>query len=234
MSKTDTLQFRRHLRSSAAKIRAEGAEKPTLIGYAARFYDPSDAGTEYWLWENQLVERIMPGAFDRAVKEDDVLALFNHNEDAVLGRTESKTLRLSVDKMGLKYEISPPDTQVGRDVTELVRRGDLGGSSFAFIPSDITNRIEDGVEVVEIRGVKLYDVSVVGRPAYAATSVDLERKTTEMRSYLAHLERFRAEKVTERSYEYPFGDPETLELEAYFSQKALEEQERIIRAKKMT
>jgi HK97 family phage prohead protease len=53
----------------------------------------------------------------------------------VLGRNKSGTLRLSVDGIGLRYEIDPPDTQAARDLIESLRRGDVSGSSFAFLPT---------------------------------------------------------------------------------------------------
>ena len=36
---------------------------------------------------DKIMERIMPGAFDRALEEDnDVLGLFNHDQNQLLGR----------------------------------------------------------------------------------------------------------------------------------------------------
>jgi len=62
-------------------------------------------------------EIVRPGAFARAIQQgQDVRALFNHDENHVLGRTANGTLRLEEDARGLAVEIDPPDTQVGRDV----------------------------------------------------------------------------------------------------------------------
>ncbi len=122
----------------------------------------------------------MPGAFDRAIREDDVRGLFNHSPDMVLGRTKAKTMRLSVDAMGLAYEIDAPDTQVGRDLVESLRRGDIDGSSFSFTTTDEEWRKEGGVQVRLLKGVALYDVGPVTFPAYEATSAaarsDLEAR----------------------------------------------------------
>lgn len=167
----------------------------------------------------------MPTAFDRALNErHDVLALFNHDESAILGRSESGTLRLKTDKRGLHYEVDVPDTQLGRDVTELVRRGDLGGSSFAFIPTEITFIDEDARTVVEIRDLRLFDVSVVGRPAYRSTSVDLERKAAEINAYVRHLEQFRSSKEPKHTCRMPFGDPVLLKWRYYWDGKAIEQE----------
>lgn len=147
-------------------------DKPPLIaGYAARYHDPNDAGTEYQLWDD-VFERIMPGAFDRAVRDDDVRALFNHDPSSVLGRSKSGTLRLSLDSKGLRYEIDPPDTQVGRDVLTILHRGDVSGSSFAFdiLGETIRKETVDGKTryIRELTDVKLFDVGPVTFPAYNA------------------------------------------------------------------
>lgn len=171
---------RRFLMGSRAgvSVRAAGAGggPGMLEGYAAVFFDAADEGTRYLLWDD-VEERIMPGAFDRAIREkDDVAALFNHDWNQVLGRTVSGTARLSVDDKGLRYEVDAPDTQAGRDVVTIVKRGDVRGSSFAFETTDVRYRREkrDGREVLirEVLGCRLYDVSPVLFPAYPATSVD--------------------------------------------------------------
>jgi hypothetical protein len=39
---------------------------------------------------------------------------------------------VSADDHGLHYEIDLPDTTLGTDVAELLRRGDISGSSLGF------------------------------------------------------------------------------------------------------
>lgn len=146
----------------------------TISGYAAVYHREDNPGTQYELMPNYY-ERIQPGAFTRALNEgDDVRALFNHDASAVLGRSKSGTLRLSADKVGLKYEVDLPNTQLARDLAESVERGDISGSSFAFSVTPEGQRIErdkDGTTYRNILETRLYDVSVVTYPAYeAATS----------------------------------------------------------------
>jgi len=161
--------FRRYTRSGFSvtlESRADG--KPVIAGYAAVFYNASDPGTEYRMYSD-MVERIMPGAFDKALRENDVRGLFNHDDSQILGRVKSGTMRLSVDRKGLKYEIDPPDTQCARDVMESIRRGDVTGSSFMFKPVSNTYRDVDGLYIVERNEVKLFDVGPVAFPAYEST-----------------------------------------------------------------
>ena len=122
-------------------------------------------------------EVILPGAFTEALtsRKNDVVALWNHSNDAILGRLSSGTLKLSTDERGLHYEIDPPDTQLGRDIMTLIRRRDIVGSSFAFTvdPEDEQYDTDSNGETIRtIRKVSgLFDVSVVAHAAYPQTSV---------------------------------------------------------------
>ncbi len=144
---------------------ASEGQPPRLVGYAAVFNTRSeDLGG--------FREVIVPGAFNRALSEGhDVRALVNHNPDKMLGRTASKTARLSVDEHGLHVEVDVPDTQDGRDTLTLVQRGDLSQMSFAFRTLNDQWRTEEGEPLRELLDLELFDVSVVAYPAYPATEV---------------------------------------------------------------
>lgn len=163
---------------AGVQIRAEGDSKK-IEGYAAVYFDSRDDGTEYWLFDD-FVERIMPGAFDLAIEEDDVRALFNHDVNHILGRSTSGTLTLSSDKRGLKYSIDLGDTASARDVLSHIQRGDVSGSSFSFRPTRTAWReeVKDDRDILvrEIEEVELYDVGPVTFPAYAATSAGVRGK----------------------------------------------------------
>lgn len=195
---------RRYTRGQAAGVTIEqrGENQPPLIvGYASVFYDGTPE-TEYVLFEGggeRWVERIMKGAFDRAAKEDDVRALYNHNPDYLLGRTSAKTAGLSVDGKGLRYWAVQPDTQTGRDVVESIRRGDLTGSSFAFVATEqrwTELKQTDGTELFirEILAVELFDVGPVTYPAYEAstTGIRAAAEPAEARVSLDEWKRHRA------------------------------------------
>jgi len=152
---------------------------PVIIGYAAVFYRADDPGTEYRLYQDAF-ERVLPGAFDAALREGDVVrGLTNHEDNWLLGRSDLGTVRLSIDRVGLRYEIDPPDTQAGRDTVALLQRGDLDGSSFGFRiyggkrgKAAWIEEIRDGrqVSVREIQECELVDVGPVTYPAYLSAS----------------------------------------------------------------
>ncbi len=147
-------------------------EREYIEGYAAVFYDGTPS-TQYAL-NDRSVERIDRRAFDRAIAEDDVVALFNHNRDNVLGRLESGTLELSVDARGLKYRIAPGDdqTSVYSDVLKMQNRGDIRGSSFAFLPDEEVVTRESDIDVYTVMSLRLFDVGPVTFPAYEGTADD--------------------------------------------------------------
>ena len=159
-----------------------------IIGHAAVFNSLSeDLGG--------FREMIKPGAFTRAVKEDDVRALFNHNPDHILGRNTAGTLTLAEDERGLLIEITPPDTQIARDLLVSMERGDITQMSFGFrtrAGGYSWGEDENGNYIRTLTDLKLYDVSPVTYPAYAETDVAVrsltEHKQQHQQSHKNQLE----------------------------------------------
>jgi Escherichia/Staphylococcus phage prohead protease len=148
------------------EIRA-ASDGMTFEGYAAVFNRNSQPIA---MPGGSFVERIRPGAFRKSLSERgaNIRMFLNHNADNVLATTRAKTLTLSEDQYGLKVKAALPETQAGRDLSTLIRRGDVDSMSFGFAPTrdkwseDYTER-----ELVE---VKLFEVSpVTGWPAYTDT-----------------------------------------------------------------
>lgn len=155
--------------------RSDG-QMPLIVGYGAVFYRAGQEGTQYWLWDN-VVERIAPSAFTRAVKEDDVRGLKNHDPNLLLGRSSAGTMRLSVDEIGFRYEIDPPDTQNGHDTIKEIKRGDLSGSSFSFLIPEggdewSEQKTAEGakIHIRTLNEVQVFDTGPVTFPAYSATT----------------------------------------------------------------
>ncbi len=145
--------------------RSEVRGPGTLVGYAAVFdRDSHDLGG--------FTESIRSGAFSRSLREGaDVRALRDHDPSKVLGRSGSGTLRLVEDAVGLRSEIDLPDTELGRETAELVRRGDLDGMSFGFSAESDSWSERDGRSHRELSDLEIFDVSVVSFPAYPDAAV---------------------------------------------------------------
>jgi HK97 family phage prohead protease len=132
---------------------------PTIVGYAAVFNSDSlDMG---------FIEQVDPGAFSKTLQEADVRGLFNHDSNWLLGRSKAGTLRLSVDRTGLRYEIDvnaqDPD---GQRAIAKVRRGDCDGSSFTFQTIRDEWNWEASPPQRRLLEVSLVDVGPVTYPAY--------------------------------------------------------------------
>lgn len=152
----------------SAEFRAE-YDGEIVRGYAAVFDSYSeDLGG--------FIEIIKPGAFDD-VLNDDVRAFYNHSDSFLLGRVSSGTLRVWADATGLGYEVKMPNTTYANDLIELMRRGDVNQSSFAFLVGRDRWEKRNGKNVRIIEKVsRLIDVSPVVLPAYPAASSGLAQR----------------------------------------------------------
>lgn len=148
---------------------AEG-ESRKISGYAAVFEQKTKIGTWY-------EEQIARGAFDECDFSRCVLN-FNHDDNNLLGRVSSGTLKLEIDEKGLRFECELPDTTTANDILTLIRRGDIEGCSFAFVVRESSWEWlsdEDPAQLDQRTIMKIsevFDVSVVTHPAYEQTSVD--------------------------------------------------------------
>ena len=139
----------------------------SFTGYAAVFDSPSEP--------LPFTEVIRAGAFERSLKSRNEIKLFmNHNTDVVLGSTRAGTLRLTEDSKGLLAEAELPDTTAGRDLSVLMKRGDVNSMSFGFsVPANGDKWSSDG-STRELHQVRLHEVSIVtGFPAYEATTASV-------------------------------------------------------------
>lgn len=176
------------------ELRAEGSSR-TIAGYAAVFNSEANIGGAFR-------EVIMQGAFAESLKNADVRALVDHDSGRVIGRSKAGTLRLKEDERGLSVEIDLPDTTDGRDIGELVSRGDIDGMSFGFRVTH--DEWDESVEpaVRTIHGIELHEVSAVTWPAYADTSLAMRSKEnakSEAEKARAEQNRLRAEaRIAER------------------------------------
>ena len=148
------------------ELRAEEGEgKPLRIrGHAAVFNKKSDVIFGFR-------EIVLPGAFAKSIKKDDIRALWNHDPNFVLGRNKSGTLKLKEDDRGLLSDIELPDTETARSLYASIKRGDVDQMSFGFRTITDNWRKDGGDTVRELVEVDLFDVSPVTYPAYPQTDV---------------------------------------------------------------
>lgn len=143
-----------------------------IEGYAIRFNELSKNLGFY--------ETISPTAMDEEfLKKQDVLALFDHNQDrGILARYNKGVgnLNLELRKDGLYYSFEALPTALGDEVLAYVRSGIIGGSSFAFSVADDEDaqkweRRSDGKVYRTINKFEgIYDVSPVLTPAYSTST----------------------------------------------------------------
>jgi uncharacterized protein len=157
------------------RVAEDGTEH--ITGYAVVFNsDSQDLGG--------FIETISPTAF-RDADMTDVVALYNHDYNIILGRTPL-TLTLGIDERGVKYDILPPDTTAAKDLMTSIKRGDVRGSSFGFTirkDGDTWEKPKErgGLYRRLVTGVaKLFDVSPVVKPAYVNTDTTIAKRELGM------------------------------------------------------
>lgn len=187
MSKTlNNIELRRL--TSAPELRMEveqredGSTHRFIRGYAVVFDQYSHIFyDEYDEW----VEIIDKCAF-RNTDMSDVIMVVDHSQEVgdVLARSRNGegTLQISVDDKGVMFRFAVPDTTVGRDVMQLIERGDISECSFAFwIKTDewrsdvpFGNKTMRERRILEV--ARLADLSIVVRGAYPTTSVGVDER----------------------------------------------------------
>lgn len=165
------------IRSYAGQASPLCSNGRTVEGYAIVFNQSSRImyDAQRRLYFEEVIDRA-------AISEDflqrqDIILNRDHNNTLILGRYRfgGGSCELTIDEYGVKYRSELPETALGDETLEAVKRGDLFGSSFAFRYAKDgykDERTQDGTylrRVTEFAGI--YDVSIVANPAYFGTSV---------------------------------------------------------------
>lgn len=152
----------------------EQVEDNVVEGYALKFNKESrNLGG--------FVETIEPTALD-GVDLSDVRCFLDHDSSKLLGRTSSGTLELSVDEIGLRFRCVLPNTSVGCDAMELVKRGDLNQCSFGFTVKENGDSWRQAGNMLHrsINSIgELFEISLVSIPAYDDTDVKVASRSME-------------------------------------------------------
>jgi uncharacterized protein len=154
---------------SPVELRSDKRGSRTIVGTAAVFNsDSRNLGG--------FIERVLPSFCDRSLAANwaGIVCRFNHDDNYVLGNTDSGTLRVSRDQRGMNYECDLPRSQ--EMVREAIERGDIRTSSMAFtlVPGvDDTWEPRDGLPLRTLSGGTILDVAPVAIAAYSETSCAL-------------------------------------------------------------
>jgi HK97 family phage prohead protease len=157
-----------------AEVRAVQTDDGSLkiAGYAATFNQEAE--------NLSFREQIAPGAFTRSLESSDpIFLLVNHQADQLpLASTQSGTLKLSQDKVGLRMEANlDPANPRAAELASALTRGDVNKMSFAFSINPGGETREGGIRT--ITDCTLYEVSVVNQPAYDSTQVGMRTAEEE-------------------------------------------------------
>lgn len=169
------------------EIRSFGGEAaPKLVsernieGYAVVFgqeskymYDP--------VLRKCFIEIIEPGAVtEELIIRSDIKALIEHNHQRMIARNYmgKGSLSLKLDDYGLGYGLEAPHTQDGDYSVEMVKRGDMFGSSFGYWTDEKKNvtwsKRSDGILLRRVHKIDIIrEISIVASPAYVGTEVNV-------------------------------------------------------------
>lgn len=154
-----------------AELRAlepnDGQEGMIIEGRAIVYDTPA----VMYEWDGvKYYEIIARGALDGADLSD-VTFKYNHsNSVMIMARTRNKTLELMPDKQGLMLRANLANITAGRDLYELIKRGDIDKMSFAFtVTEDAYNKDTRTRTIIKFK--RIWDVSAVDLPAYSDTSI---------------------------------------------------------------
>jgi len=143
-----------------------------------------------------FIEVIEPGAVNSSTDMSNVIGKYNHSK--MIGRVTNGTLTMSVDDIGVRYRIQLPQSE--DYLREMIGRGDINGSSFAFDVrkgGDQWEELDNGLMKRTIRSFStIYDIGPVDSPAYLETSAALRSK--DKHSKVSEISRIGEEQKAER------------------------------------
>jgi len=153
----------------------------TVFGYAAVFGKRSqDLGG--------FVEELEAGCFTQTLLDGlEKHALWDHISRYILGSLVSNsTLTLRQDAKGLYFEAVTPNVYYAEAVRTLISEKYMRGCSFSFrcyAGGAEWSELPDGTVLRKIKACQLFEVSVLGNPAYLDTESDLRTAKAEFDSF---------------------------------------------------
>lgn len=183
----------------------EGGKKLVLRGYPILFNTETNI---YDFWYGEVRETILPTALN-GTDLTDVYLITGHNiePDKVLGRN-NVNMRMEVDDTGLFFECQLPNTQLARDIYNLIEEGIVDGMSFGFTCSDEVNETTKTRTITHID--ELFEVTITPFPAYKEASVIVQKQRTKEEQEKLAKEREEAQAQEQAEKEQKIKDLEEL------------------------
>ena len=155
----------------------EGQESRTIEGYAIVFGRESVLLNDFWDNYKEIIER--EAVTQELLDNSDIKMTLWHNREKLLARRNkgNGTLEVGIDDKGVWYRFDAPNTPDGNTALELVKRGDLAGSSFIYTTNEADSvrydQLEDGTVVRHVLEIsRIYDMTIASDPAYEDTTVN--------------------------------------------------------------
>jgi HK97 family phage prohead protease len=131
-------------------------------------------------------EVIEPGALRSVLQREglNVRANWMHSRSSLLADMKSGTLFLEEDEVGVKMRMEVPNTTLGNDVYELVKRGIVNSMSFEFAlgskEDEAWTRNSAGEPLRKIRNIgNLFAVTFADEGAYPDTSTSVALRSLQ-------------------------------------------------------
>ena len=175
----------KQLEKRSFELRVQNSDSRLITGKAICFDSMSeDLGFREIISKGAITQEL--------IDSSDIYFTFNHSMDKVLARWNKGegSLKIELKDDGVYFSTEAPNTDLGNEVLEYIRRGDANKCSFAFYMSgndedETWTKTEDGEVLRTINHIAgLCDVSVVFNPAYDETTVSARslEKLNELRA----------------------------------------------------
>lgn len=158
------------IRNSPSEFVLNEEQEPTLEGYFIKYNSPAPYGDGWY-------EQVAP---ESVHLNRDVLCLYNHNHDMVLGRESAGTFELENRADGLfgRCKLNLDDSDA-RNIYARVKRGDIKGCSFGFYINDTDTDYDN--KLVTLRDIDVFELSVCPFPFYESTTMDARDKFNSLK-----------------------------------------------------
>lgn len=147
-----------------------------IEGYAIRFNTVSEIlyDKEKRRFFREIIDK--EAITQELIDNSDIKFLFNHDKERLLARRNKGqgSLNVEVRDEGVYFSFECPNTTVGNDLKEMIRRNEVTTCSFAFVDGDniewdFSDREIPTRTVKSVRGI--YDLSAVLDAAYSQTEI---------------------------------------------------------------